>query len=99
MDDWHPSCAPGCEQPWIRFDGAAQPRHIVAKHFAETAGLKEVALHVDDQQCAVRRRKIVSIRLRPDAHGFRSYSLLPRMVEAAVVPRRLVNFQPATAHR
>ena len=45
-----PSDAPGRQQAAVRLDGAAKLRHVVAEHFAEAAGLEEVALHVDDQK-------------------------------------------------
>jgi hypothetical protein len=44
--------APGRQQPTVRLDGPAQLRDVVAEHFAEAAGLEEIALHVDDQQRA-----------------------------------------------
>ena len=42
--------APSRQQGRVGFDRAAQLRDVVAEHFAETAGLEEVTLHVDDQQ-------------------------------------------------
>ena len=45
-----PAVAPGCEQRAVGLDRSAQLRDVVAEHFAEAAGLEEVALHVDDQQ-------------------------------------------------
>ena len=54
MDDQQAGGAPRRQQPAVRLDRAAQLRDVVAQHFAEAAGLEEVALHVDDQQRATR---------------------------------------------
>jgi hypothetical protein len=32
------------------FDRRLQTRHVVAKRFAEAAGLEKIALHIDDDQ-------------------------------------------------
>ena len=50
------------EQPAVRLDRAAQLRHVIAEHFAEAARLEEIALHVDDQQRAMRRRERELVR-------------------------------------
>jgi hypothetical protein len=38
------------EELHVRLDGPAKLRHVVAELLAEPAGLKKIALHVDDQQ-------------------------------------------------
>jgi hypothetical protein len=50
MDDEHPGGSGGFEDPPRGLDGASQQRDVVAKRLAESTGIDEVALHVDDQQ-------------------------------------------------
>ena len=67
VDDQQAGGAPGRQQAAVRLDRAAQLRHVVAEHFAEAAGLEEVALHVDDEQRAVLRARTRRDRARPRA--------------------------------
>ena len=54
----------------IWLDSAAQLRDIIAEHFAQTAGFQEIALHIDDQQRALRWDKLKRIWLGLDSHRF-----------------------------
>ena len=62
---------PDRQQAAIGLDGAAKLRHVVAEHFAEAAGLEEVALHVDDQKRAALGRQREGIGLGCDVHRSR----------------------------
>src|SRR5262249_4510682 len=53
--DLQTSRSPSCKQFPIRIYSAAQLRDIISQHFAKSAGLKKVSLHVNDKKCAVPR--------------------------------------------
>ena len=76
----------------IGFDGGAQLRHVIAQHFAESAGLEEIALHVDDQQRACRRREFERIGFGFDSESlcrFHNHVVIALMnaVESATAPK------------
>ncbi len=50
VDDRQSGSAEGGEQPCRRRNDCLQKSDLVAQCFAETAGLDEVALHVDDDE-------------------------------------------------
>ena len=51
VDDRQPVAAGGAQQLAQGRDDFGKLRHIVAERLAETAGLEEVSLHVDDDEC------------------------------------------------
>ena len=55
--------APSRQQPTVGLDRPAKLRNVVAEHFAESARLQEIPLHVDDQQRAMVRAQCEGIRL------------------------------------
>src|SRR5262249_10184495 len=50
--DLQTSRSPSCKQFPIWIYSAAQLGDIVSQHFAKSAGLKKVSLHVNDKKCA-----------------------------------------------
>jgi hypothetical protein len=44
-------------------------RNVVAEHFAKTAGLEKIALHVDDQERAMLRRECELVRFGGEVDG------------------------------
>ena len=67
VDHRQPGGPPRGEQRLVRLDGAAELRDVVAEHLAEAARLEEIALHVDDEQRALRGDELERIRLGGDA--------------------------------
>jgi hypothetical protein len=57
-----PRGSPRGKQLSIWVNSAAQLRHIVSKHLAESARLKKVSLHVNDQEGTVRGFKFERVR-------------------------------------
>jgi hypothetical protein len=68
VHDLQSSGTPGGQQLTIWLDSAAQLRDIVAKHFAKTAGFQKIALHIDEQQHALRWDKLKRIWLGLDSY-------------------------------
>src|ERR1700737_5607177 len=69
VDDLQPGSAPCSKEFAIRINRAAQLRNIVSQHLAKPAGLKKVALHVDDEKGAVRWIKFEFVRFSINAQG------------------------------
>lgn len=67
MDDGQASRSPGLQQALIWLNGAPKLRDIVAEHFSESSRLKEVSLHVDDEQGAVCEVNLIGVWFRLDA--------------------------------
>ncbi len=63
VDHQHAGGARGLQQIDVRLDRAAQQPDIVTQRIAEAARLQKVALHVDDHQRTMLRRKGEWIRL------------------------------------
>ena len=68
VDDAQAVLSPRGEQLAIGFDAPPELGDIIPQHFAESAWLQKIALHVDDQQGALRRLEIEGI-------GFGCYRL------------------------
>jgi hypothetical protein len=62
-------CTPGSEQFSVGLDGATELRDVVAKHFAKSAWLEKIPLHIDYDQRAFRRYEIKWVGLRLDSSG------------------------------
>jgi hypothetical protein len=77
MDHLQTCGPPRGKQFSVRIYGAAQLRHIVSKHLAESARLKKVPLHVNDQKGAMRGFEFERVRFGVntqdpiDLHGAR----------------------------
>src|SRR6185437_2039324 len=67
MDHLKTSGTPDGKQSSIRVDGAAQLRNVVPQHFAESARLQEISLHIDDKKSAMFRLEFEVVRLGLDA--------------------------------
>src|SRR5579863_2607335 len=60
---------PRVEQFLVGLDGTTELRDIVAEHFAKSAWLKKIPLHVDNDQCGFRRYEIKWVGLCLDTSG------------------------------
>src|ERR1700736_5312726 len=69
VDDLQTGSAPYGKEFAIRINRATQLRNIVSQHLAKPAGLKKVALHVDDEKRAVRWIKFEFVRFSINAQG------------------------------
>ena len=63
------SRSPRGEQFSIRIYGSAQLGDIVSQHFAKSARLEKIALHVDDEERTVRGLEFEFVRFRINAQG------------------------------
>ena len=68
MDDEQPAPARRREHRPARLDHGREPRHVVAERLAESAGLEEVALHVNDHQRQAHGVEGVIVGLSGDGH-------------------------------
>src|SRR4029077_7485280 len=86
MEDGQAGGPPRRQEPLVRAHGAAQLRDVVAKHFAKAARLEKIALHVDDQERAMRGRECELVRFGGKVDG-RGHLLGPlRGPHRAVAP-------------
>src|ERR1700676_5495630 len=59
--------SPSRQQPPVRFNGTPKLVYVISEHFPESARLQEIALHIDNDERALRRLEVISVRFCFDA--------------------------------